>query len=394
MDLKLLVDGAEFAAQLAADVGAARKSVLVQTLSFEGDGAGWALAGPLLASSAPDRRVLVDSFSRHVLSDRLRWSPSGLLDAGLRAEGRETARMIAQLHAGGVPVRYTNPLGLLGSRLHDRNHKKAVVVDERIAYLGGINFSDHNFQWHDLMLRIEDPAAAAFLHQDFLWSWQGRHRCSLGEFPGLTVHVTDGRSNEPGFAAALALIDAARESVFLECPYVTSPFSERLQRARQRGVRVTVVVPERNNRPVLRDSMAWYAQQWGLDVRFYPGRMTHMKALLVDDRQLLLGSANFDVISYSFQQEYLAVVSHPALVEEFRRRVVEVDLRQARPCTERIAPLRGRILELKLRAFLRLCGLWKAALAEGGAAAAPAAAEVRPAAAPLAGSLRDPGAGS
>jgi phosphatidylserine/phosphatidylglycerophosphate/cardiolipin synthase-like enzyme len=59
--------------------------------------------------------------------------------------------------------------------------------------------------------------------------------------------------------------------------------------------------------------------------------MTHMKALLVDRRWLVLGSANFDVWSYRSQQEYLVVLTEPGLVEEFRSRVAEPDLARSRP---------------------------------------------------------------
>src|SRR5262249_22314633 len=144
--------------------------------------------------------------------------------------------------------------------------------------------------------------------------------------------VLDGASNERAFASVLALIDGARESVFVECPYLTTPFTGRLVAACRRGVPVTVVTPDRNNWGLVRDAMVWHAQRPGLDVRFYPGGMPQMKALLVDGRSLVLGSANFDVWSSRFQQEFLAVVPAPAVIGAFRDRVLGPDVQRSTPC--------------------------------------------------------------
>ncbi|HVQ24265.1 MAG TPA: phospholipase D-like domain-containing protein, partial [Planctomycetota bacterium] len=148
---------------------------------------------------------------------------------------------------------------------------------------------------------------------------------------GLTLHALDGRSNEAAFDEVLDLVAHAREEVFLECPYVTDPFSRELERAARRGVRVRVLTSEQHNFPLLREGLAHAAARSPLELRIYPGRMTHMKALLVDRRALVVGSANFDVWSYRSQQEYLAIVREPGLVAEFERRVVELDLACSKP---------------------------------------------------------------
>lgn len=50
-------------------------------------------------------------------------------------------------------MRYPNPLGFLLWNYPPRNHKKIVVIDNTV-YVGGLNFSDHNFSWHDMMVRF------------------------------------------------------------------------------------------------------------------------------------------------------------------------------------------------------------------------------------------------
>ena len=78
---------------------------------------------------------------------------------------------------------------------------------------------------------------------------------------------------------------------------MTDPFLRELQRAARRGVRVRIVTPEMQNFPLVRQALAHAAERSPLELRLYPGRMTHMKALLIDDQCLVLGSANFDVWS-------------------------------------------------------------------------------------------------
>ncbi|HSD28077.1 MAG TPA: phospholipase D-like domain-containing protein, partial [Vicinamibacteria bacterium] len=148
--LELLQDAAEFWPRAGADVRDARDRVYVQALTFEGDAAGRDVAASLAASRAGDRRVLVDRFTKHVVSDHLVWLPGNLLDRRLREEVRATDRMQRDLERAGVSWRFVSPLGPLLLRAPFRNHKKLVLVDDRVAYVGGINFSDHNFAWRDL----------------------------------------------------------------------------------------------------------------------------------------------------------------------------------------------------------------------------------------------------
>ncbi len=360
MKLELLQDAGEFWPRAEADVRAARERVFVQALTFEGDAAGLAVAAALRESAAPDRRVLVDAFTRHVVSDRLVWHPWSLLDPALRAEVRATGRMFRDLERSGVPVRFCGPLGPLLSRAPRRDHKKLVLVDDRVAYVGGINFSDHNFAWRDLMLRIEEPQAARFFAGDFLRTWQGRPAAASARLPGLELHALDGRSNEAVLEAALlSRVDRARESVHVECPYMTEPFLARLAAAVRRGVSVTVVAPEANNWGLVRDLLSWPRATQGVEVRLYRGRMTHMKACLVDDVTLVLGSANFDLWSYHFQGEYVAVVTDPLVVADFSRRVRVEGLAGSSPVARPVGPLRGGLARAALQGLetgaLRLC---------------------------------------
>jgi len=328
--IEILVDADEFWRRLEQDVSGARHSVVLQTLSFEGDIAGGRLAEALAAARCADRRIVIDSFTRYMLSGRFRYSPARLVDRAFRDELESTDAMIGRLRASGVGIRFCNPVGALLRRLPARNHKKSVVIDGRIAYVGGINFSDHNFEWHDLMLRIEDARLARVLMEDFEDTWAGRAVRRYGESDGLELHVLDGRTNGLGFDRLFQLVEAAERSIVVESPYLSFPFCEPLRRAARRGVELTVITPALNTIDSLKRYILWQGRRSGFRVRLYP-RMSHLKAMLIDGRWLIVGSSNFDYLSYRRHQEILLIVRDRTAIETFRRRVLEPDLALSAP---------------------------------------------------------------
>ncbi len=140
----------------------------------------------------------------------------------------------------------------------------------------------------------------------------------------------------------------------MESPYLGPPFSEALRRASLRGVEVVVITPERNNWQLLQDHILWKAATSSIEVRLYPGRMTHMKAMSIDDRWLALGSSNYELWSYRFQQEYLMLVEEPALVAEFQEKVERPDLACSRRQQPTIGRVAGRLTDLKLEWIERI----------------------------------------
>ena len=324
----LLVGSDAFMAAAAADMAKARRRLCVQAMTFEGDAAGWGVSRAMLASPAADRRVLVDDYTRFVVSDRFVYSHS-FFDPDFRAELNATRGMFDALDQAGVGVRVTNPAGPMLLGFAFRNHKKLIVADNA-AYLGGINFSDHNFAWHDLMLRIEDAEISDLLAADFDSTFAGQPRSWRAELADIHLFGLDGRDNPAGFAPILAAIDGAKDEISVISPYLTAPFTDALARAAARGVEVTLVTPLANNKPVVRDYLVWFAAKAGFRVRL-TREMIHLKGLLIDGRRLVLGSSNFDFVSYWSQEELLAVVSDPGVIADFRARVLEPMLAEALP---------------------------------------------------------------
>ncbi|MEO8811576.1 MAG: phosphatidylserine/phosphatidylglycerophosphate/cardiolipin synthase family protein [Caulobacteraceae bacterium] len=330
--LELLVGAQEFWARARGDIAAARDRVLVQAMSFEGDAAGLAVAAAIRAAGAPDRRVLVDAYTRWVISDRFFRSPLARRDVALQAEARSTEAMFDALVASGARVRVTNPVGPLFARYPARNHKKLIVADD-VAYIGGINFSDHNFAWDDFMVRLEGVAAADFLAADFVATFEGRARPAALDIGDLALRCLDGRRNLDGFAGVLALIAGAARTITVISPYLTFPFTDALASAARRGVAVRLITTGASNKPTVAAYLFDAAARAGFDVRLLPG-MIHLKGMLIDDADLVVGSSNFDFVSLAAEEEIVAIIREPGLIVAFRTRIIA-------PALARSAPPRG-----------------------------------------------------
>lgn len=345
MPTELLVNFNEFWSRLRADILAAKDSVLIQTFALEGDSVGKRLAETLLSSAAVDRRILADSFTRIFLSDRLRYAPANLFDPRLKQEARETDLMRAELEAAGVQIKFTNPYGASPRKLLSRNHKKLIVIDAHTAYIGGINFSEHNAAWHDMMFRLDDYDAVAFLRKDFVCTWDGRERPAHLTAADVELFTLDGRDNRRAFQRVLDLIDRAQRRIFVESPYITFPFYERLRAAAVRGVEVKIVTPEQNNWRLFRNYARLESARSGIDLRLYRNGMSHLKTMLIDDQFLIAGSSNFDYLSYRLYQEIIAIFTNHQLIENVRERVMLPDLSSATAVECHASELRKRWLD-------------------------------------------------
>jgi cardiolipin synthase A/B len=289
-------------------------------MTFEGDAAGQAVASAVRESKATDRRVLVDDYSRVVVSDCFVLSPRYLLNRSFREEVKATRAMFRALKHDGVGVRATNPIAGRVARYGLRNHKKLIIADD-VAYVGGINFSDHNFAWHDLMLRIEAAGPAGFLAEDFDATWESRPALRHAHFGPLTLTALDGRTNREGFQPLLDAIAGAKERIEIVSPYLSFPFVGTLAAAVRRGVRVELLTPFAGNKPMVRHYLSDASRRAGFDLVLLP-EMTHLKAMLIDGRLLILGSSNFDFPSYFSFEEHVAAIESPELIADFEAQVL------------------------------------------------------------------------
>jgi len=163
----------------------------------------------------------------------------------------------------------------------------------------------------------------------------------------------DGRSNGRLFRMITDLLDAARESIWIESPYVSFPLYDFLRRAVRRGVRVDVVAPGRNNMPLMDRYTKWEAERSGIRLHHLPDDMTHVKSCVIDGHTLLLGSSNLDYMTSTMHREVIAIIRQPELVADFRRRVQQPDTSSALPWQGRSDQLAGWLSAIIVKSAAR-----------------------------------------
>lgn len=237
-----------------------------------------------------------------------------------------------------------------------RDHRKMVVVDGKSAFVGGINIGNEYVghgesveRWRDLGVRIEGPAVAG-LQRLFRESWQEEGNMpatfpDAAQIPCVAdaeVRIVNGGPHHTrsfirsAFRMAIA---GASESVKVMNPYfVPGPRIVRsLLRAAGRGVRVQLLLPAKNDVPLVRlVSRSYYAPllREGIEIYELEGTVLHAKVMLIDDCWAVIGSANLDHRSFHRNYEVNVIVdSH-----EFGFQVAEM-------FTEDLAASRRILLE-------------------------------------------------
>jgi cardiolipin synthase len=343
---QLLKDGVEAYPAMLQAIRGARRYVRLETYMFITDVVG-ELFGQALAEAA-ERGVHVK-----VLYD---------------AMGSWTSRrsFFESLRQRGVDIRAFKPFSLnRGLRyLLRRDHRKILVVDGKVAFVGGVNISAHwapvgqGAGWRDDVLRIEGPAVHE-IERRFLATWRMafqdgldrvRHRLHRLErlrrpapSPG-SVCLTVLSSRRSIHRAYLHAIARARRSVLIAAAYFVPDrrMVAVLREAAQRGVEVSLLLNGRSDHPFLEHcTHAFYEKLLSAGVRIFEWQrgVLHAKTAVVDGVWGTLGSFNLERLSLAFNHEVNAVFADPQLgwmledsfrndcgscrevsLEEFRRR--------------------------------------------------------------------------
>ena len=315
-----LLQTPQFVAELHRVLERARHRILIQLMTFDGDRSGQDIADRLLEAAARGVKVelLVDCFALRFVSDQ----PVGRRQ--VRAEADATTGMYQRLRDGGVDLTFTQPNGKGNLYALARNHKKLFVIDD-YAYLGGINVSDHNFSWHDFMIRIDDEEILHAVVEDFEFTRAGGRR-SVNEAI-ITNGEVEGVFNN--------LVLNATESIELASPYAIDVGLTQIL-AKATAKKKTVLATKRNNFLVYRAMspyLKWRLRRAGVSLSAYTN-FSHSKFLLVDDNQLLVGSSNFGRHSFWCNQEICLLITDAEFIKTFRAVLME----QTEPLDERFGP--------------------------------------------------------
>lgn len=253
-----------------------------------------------------------------------------------------------QMRHAGIECVEAFPLGLplisaLFQRMDLRNHRKIVVIDNHLAFSGSRNCSDQAFAikprfapWVDIFMRIEGPVVRQ-MQVIFLQDWMSYTGEDLGHMlqvvpaaavPGMTAQViaTGPDRREGSLSDSMAtLIHAARETLVITTPYYVpdSALDSAIRVAARRGVKVTMILPERNDSLVVQaTSQGFYYGLVRAGVRLYlfkPG-LLHAKIITADSRMTMFGSANMDRRSFELNYEMNIFVVDDSLAHDLEAR--------------------------------------------------------------------------
>lgn len=243
-------------------------------------------------------------------------------------------RVLKQMRAAGIEVHPFMELTLTKFlfRLNWRNHRKMVVIDGKVGYVGGMNIADRyvvgskkELPWRDTHLRIVGEAVVA-LQYSFAIDWdfttrellttQAVHRSRPTGTSGHLVQMVNsgptGRWNNISFVF-LKAITLAKRRVYIQTPYFLPSDSllKAMQTAALAGVDVRLMIPRRPDSQMLRLATGSYIKECmlaGIKVYFYETTMMHAKVVIVDDEFVTTGSTNFDFRSFEHNFEFNALI--------------------------------------------------------------------------------------
>ncbi len=216
------------------------------------------------------------------------------------------------------------------SHVNYRNHRKIVVIDGRIGYVGGMNVADRYINgvswgnWRDTHLRIEGKGVQG-LQSVFLIDWflvskslitARKYFPLLDNFGDNLMQIassgpySSAREILQGFMHA---IFSAKSSIFIQTPYFIPPegLLEALISASARGVDVRLMVSRKSDTVMVQLASRSYFKKLmiaGIKVYFYEPGFMHSKLTVIDDSLTLIGSANFDVRSFEQNLEVEAFI--------------------------------------------------------------------------------------
>jgi cardiolipin synthase len=289
-------------------IAAARHSITFETYIYWSGKVGTQFADALIASARRGVHV-------HVMLD---WLGSEKIDRSLVNTMREAGVEVERYH----PLRWYTV-----GRINNRTHRKVLVIDGRIGFTGGVGIADQwsghaqdPQHWRDMHFQIEGPVVGQ-MQAAFLDNWiktTGDVLHGDNYFPDLeevgSAPMQFFLSSPSGGSASMRLmyltaITAAARSIDIFAAYFIPDrlMTDELVKARRRGVRIRVLVPDKyTDSKVVR---VISKREWGpllesgIEISTYEPTMLHTKMLIFDGLMVSVGSTNFDTRSFELNDE-------------------------------------------------------------------------------------------
>jgi len=308
------------------DIRSATKYVYIQTYKFGQQTIGKKFRDAITrkAREGVEVKVLIDS-----------WGGSSLPD-----------NFFDDLKRAGGEVRFFQKIKInvdFFTRSHRRNHRKFLLVDDKITYIGSSNLTEYNIIWRESMLRMAGGIALEFkkvFFQDFrMYNKYIRYRRSLVKtlyYQGFEI-IRDSPSipRQKIKKRYEGLIRSAISEIIIETPYFLPGFKLRkdLMDAANRGVVVKVIIPEHSDVRMVNILHGRYLQMLhnnNIQFLYFQPHNLHAKILLIDNKIFSIGSPNFDYRSFRYMHE-IALIGSASQVIKLVRRHIDSTIKSCKP---------------------------------------------------------------
>ena len=274
-------------------------------------------------------------------------------------------------NGGQVEAFFPSKLPLINLRMNNRNHRKIVIIDGQIGYVGGFNVGDEYLglkkkfgYWRDTHLRIVGDAVNA-LQLRFMLDWNSQStRDNLQYedryFPDVNSGGTIGvqiASSGPDEAweqikyGYLKMIASAKESIYIQSPYFIpdQSFLDAVKIAALGGVNVNIMIPNKPDHPFV--YWATYNNvasllEAGVNIYHYDNGFLHSKCIVIDDEIASVGTANMDHRSFTLNFEINAFIYDIQVAHQLRA-AFENDLHVSYRLTQELYDQRSLWIKFK-----------------------------------------------
>ncbi|MDP4169931.1 MAG: cardiolipin synthase [Bacillota bacterium] len=242
-----------------------------------------------------------------------------------------SAKDIALMQESGIKVHPFSPLkyGFFNQKFNFRNHRKIVIIDGKIGFVGGLNVGieylgeDENFgHWRDTHMVLEGEAVYT-LHTVFLLDWEyvsgeqvldkyheAREPIETEGLDGAVQVVASGPDTQQGIMSDFyySLMSCATQSIWIATPYFVPDEAIRtaLRVAAAKGVEVRIMVPETNDSFLTQyGSRSYFPEllRYGVEIYSYQKGFLHQKIIIIDGNLASIGTANMDMRSFHLNFE-------------------------------------------------------------------------------------------
>jgi cardiolipin synthase A/B len=199
---------------------------------------------------------------------------------------------------------------------HRRDHRKMLIIDDHITYIGSANITGYALNWRESVFRIKGKICLSF--KEVFYENVSIYNKLLYDKIAYTKKIDyDGYQiirdvpsikHQPVQRKYLELIQNARKDIYLETPYFLpgSRLRKALVEAAERGVKINIMIPKNSDIHVLDILASRYFGELShkkVSIFLYLNQNLHSKIFLVDRTYFMIGSSNFDYRSFRYQHE-------------------------------------------------------------------------------------------